>query len=355
MNQSEKELTLIRIFAGYTRISINGKSFLIGSPTLEQKYLAEEYYQNSFEQYILNGLFTDTEYLEFLIDKGFWDMNRENSLEGFKKKFEDIKIAIFESSLKSATKAKLKKEIVRLRKEAEKLSAQKNIEIHRSASGLAGIAKLRFLIGTSLLNEDKKPVFHHRNFWDLEDSGILEKAVEQYNKYKIDDADFRELARTEPWRAYWSCRSACNSNIFGGAAINLTDDQKSLIYWTVLYDNVFDHPDCPADDIINDDDALDGFLLSEYRKRQNEKNSKGLGQVADKHGGAQEVFIMAETIEDAKKIEAMNDGMVKAAKQSRDRMIDKKGRVNDLELPDVYQRLKMEATAKIAQDIKKKG
>src|SRR6266496_2400452 len=333
MAPNERDYLVYRICMGFLKFKYQDNTYLLKNPSLEQKYLAEELYQEKLEEYHLAGHFNEIEYLQFLLNKGLWDDGREVLFNKFKEKIEDLKIELFNAQYKSKTRKEIKKKINRAVEDYKSLIGQRNCEIHKSATGLAGIARLRYLIGVCLYRKNEQ-VFNLDDFWQLEDNGLLDTAVNYYNQSKIDESQFRELVRNEPWHSYWMCRKACGDKLFGICAIDLSDDQKSLVYWSLLYDGVYEHPDCPSQEVIEDDDMLDGFLLKDFRERKDKQNKTNIeDKLSDKLKNAHEIYLIAETPEDAKKINDLNSDWAKAVKASRDKMIDQKGIVNELEFP----------------------
>jgi hypothetical protein len=46
-----------------------------------------------------------------------------------------------------------------------------------------------------------------------------------------------------------------------------------LAYWSDFYDQIYKHPDCPEEDIIDDDEKLDNWV--EYITKKRDKDLKG--------------------------------------------------------------------------------
>ena len=44
-------------------------------------------------------------------------------------------------------------------------------------------------------------------------------------------------------------------------------DQKNILILSRMYDNVQESLDCPADDIMQDDDMLDGWFIHQKNKK----------------------------------------------------------------------------------------
>ena len=73
MEASRREYLIARICAGYLRFKISPDICLIIKPlTLEQKYLAEEIYNEAYEKAFEENLLMDEEVLEMMKENEFW-------------------------------------------------------------------------------------------------------------------------------------------------------------------------------------------------------------------------------------------------------------------------------------------
>jgi hypothetical protein len=125
-----------------------------------------------------------------------------------------------------------------------------------------------FLLSKSVLADDK--LFF--NYFNIEDVDVriiyyFLSAFLQYMNY-IPSHIYRAIARGHGqsgkiWRRRWSAwdRKHIDCNIF----------MEELIYWTQLYDSVFDAYEKPDEIVIEDDDSLDMWLYKQKmeRKRKN--------------------------------------------------------------------------------------
>lgn len=357
MTTFQREKAINRIISGKIcfKIRHNGNPILLfyKGPTSYQRCLADSYYEDYLEEYELTGLHTEHEYLRFLLEKRLWSNEEETRLNKLKKEIEEKKVELYEKYISSISRGKVKLELDALKKDFEFLYSKKNVEIHKSASGLAGIAKIRYLIGVSLYLNDT-PLFNENSFWDMKDCDLLDKVVNLYNESQFSDTDYRELCRNEPWRSYWMCRKACGGQVFKCSSSEMTDEQRSLVYWTLLYDNVYENPDCPSDDVIEDDDALDGFLISQNKKKRDGSVKNELeGKLSDKIKNADEIFIPV-TIADREKIESLNSELALATKAVREKAIKEKGALPMAELPDVKLDLSMQSVTMYGEKMKGK-
>ena len=188
---------------------------------------------------------------------------------------------------------------------------------------------------------------------------ILSKLVKLYylDSY-IDENKIRVLARTDPWRLYWTASKDTGTQLFGHACVQMTDLQYALVTWSKVYDFAFDSMNRPSDDIIEDDDKFDIWYEEECDRLKKELGQKNVDKVVNKHGrqgyGMQEVFIPADR-EGAKEVYAMNDLEGRMRIKQRQNYIKKKGRARDLDLPDVKRDIQMESNRMAMQSATSKG
>ncbi len=167
----------------------------------------------------------------------------------------------------------------------------------------------------------------------------------------------RELARTDPWRSIWNVGKKLG-NIFDKPAVEFTSEQKTLMSWSSLYDSVSESSEAPADDVVEDDDILDGWLISQRRKRENLTTQSSVEGVIgnEKIANAGEVFVVTgNKSEDIDKISSMNNPHIAAVKKSRFKALENaEGAIQQGDLPDVRHELQMEARNQYRDTIKGK-
>jgi hypothetical protein len=161
----------------------------------------------------------------------------------------------------------------------------------------------------------------------------------------------RYLARNRPWSDIWSVSKKTGA-LFDISADSLNDDQKRLVGWSTLYDNIREYDDCPDDELIRCDDALDGWLIL---KRDEKRKDKGLDSAESRLGAArnsEEVFIVASgkdphkpiSKEEAGDIYNLNNQMARGIVKSRLDTAAKLGIAKDTDMPDIRQKLRMMQT-----------
>lgn len=344
-NPNYKQYLVNRIISGRIPIKIKNnfgiaETIYYIQPSLADKVIADELYFELLSDYS-SELLTDEELNDYLCDIGAWTDEYEDLLVKLPKDIEQLKVKSYESYLKSDIRKLAKKTIKIAQDKMSEILSIKNHYAYLTASGTASLEKIKYLTGRSLFKNGKR-IFNKKNFWKQSNS-ILEQAISYLNKTKLSEPQFRLLSRTEPWRSYWSTKDTC-LGIFNKSSVNLTEDQKELINWSLLYDGIFGHPDCPPDDVIDDDDCLDGFLILDKRKRDKDKISNKVENsiTNERIQNADEVYIVADNVDDAEKINNLNSDIVKSRKKVRERIISKAGEVDEKSMPDVKQKFYME-------------
>lgn len=334
------ELFINRIIAGIMRFKYKDKVYLIKNPDRYHKYIAEEIYQEALVDARVEGLYTDLEINDMLIEQGIWNDEKEEKLKALNKEIEELKINLFQNFYKEKESAAIRKVLSIAKTDKSLLTIEKYSYTYLSVSGYASTAKIKYLIGSSLFHENNTHVFNEITFWKNR-SDLLDEAVVFYNQSKLDDSKLRHLAKTDLWRSYWSARKS-ESSMFGIPSVDLDDERRSLISWSQLYDNIAEHPECPPDDLINDDDALDGWMINQKREREQKKNQNSIdSSLTDKVKNSSEIFIVAHSQKERDRIESMNSPEVKAIKRSREKIIQEKGEVSDLDFSDVRRDIQM--------------
>lgn len=344
MQQWERECHIARIIAGKNKLHIGQRVYYLTVPNPEQRFEAAEIYREARRDAELDGALSEQELLLILNKNQIWTSQEDNELQKLNKALESLKVELFENRLRSNAKLTLRSALRKTKEGIFRLESLRHILDYITVDGLALSAKYRYLISASLRYEGWETFSGER------DDPLIDNVIEIISHERLGEPEFRKLARTEPWRSIWSSRQFAGRGIFDVAAVNLSDDQRTLIIWSSVYDNIREYPDCPNDDVISDDDMLDGWMIIQRKKKESQIASNAvnsLGQTAntqmrDKLQNAEEVFLMADTIEDAREIEKMNDAANAMNKSRRLAYVKQHGEVNEVHMPDTTARIRME-------------
>lgn len=339
MIYSEAEYLINRILSGFTKCKIRDVSFnylnlVIKNPSRYHKYLASEIYNDIYEECLMSGLYTEEELQEFLFDNELWDSEREEKLVSLQKDIDELKLRMYESSFNSQALLTAKRVIRAAKADVQKLFEEKNGYNHLAATGFAEIEKNKFLIGMSLFHINGELFMDEESYWSSP-VFILEQALTIHRQHKLNETQFRWLARNEPWRSYWISRKA-EGSLIGVSPVDMSDDQRSLIIWSSIYDNVYEHPEQPPSYVVEDDDVLDGWFIAQRKKREKETNQSAADQMItnDKIKNSGEIFIPASAKEDLQRIASLNDTYGDITKKQRLLHVSKNGMVPESQMPD---------------------
>lgn len=349
MEQWERDYHVSRIIAGATQVKVRNRNFILASPSREHRLLANEVFKDAWQESHLVGVLTYTEIRECLIVRGLWSAHDEEQLKLLTEKIEDFKVGLYENWADSGARFQIRHALDKGRAEATRLEGIRHSLDHITCDGIATSAKIRCLIGCSIKRGDGTP------YWDdplvclSEPDDILEQIIEQVLINRLNEAETRELSRNEPWRSIWSARQYAGNGLFGAPAVDLTDEQRTISLWSSIYDSIKEHPECPADDIIDDDDMIDGWLILQRRKREESQAKKRGDEITNaKIRDADEVYILSSA-EDAHKVGKLNDINAQNIKAARMAFLKQRGQVNEVHMPDTQQKFQMEMARLEAQ------
>lgn len=324
MNFHKREFLIDRIVSGKIRIKLEEEKYVFTWPDSDTKYEASELYESILKN---STCLTDDEILQFLYNIDYWTEEEEHLLNsGLQKDIENFKVYMYENYRNESLVEHYRLMIKTANEKYDSLYSKRHIYDYLSAEGLAKFAKQIFILERCISPQ-------------ITD---INSMLSSYNESMITEDSMREIAKSEPWRTIWNCHQKAGT-LFPSS---LTEEQKRLVFWSSLYDNIYENADLP-EEILNDDDLVDGFLIKRRRDREVEQNNKLFESTIlnDKHAGAGEIFIPAYNKKDIQRIESLNDQNAKIIKKSRLETIKKHGEVSEAELPDVQRELQMRKNA----------
>ncbi len=325
MELYKREFLISRIIAGYIPIKLDDRKFLVYHPNNDVALEAQELYIEAYDRAIEEELLDDNDVKTLLTAIGIWSEEKENELEDIiPKHIEYWKIELYNNILKSNTRETIRKYLSVAKTEYANAYQLRHSLDHLTCLGYAGYVKNMFIISRMTKYKNK------RVNWNVVD---LHKLMNIYYQTLLDSDTIRSLARTHPWSNIWQT-SKVNGRIFDNT--NLTSEQQSLVSWSIMYDRIYESPDCPPDEVIADDDMLDGWILIQKRQREaNKRKSEIESSLGSKLGKADDVFLMVETTADAQKIAMLNTDHANKVKNQRLKEAKARGEISEQQLSDV--------------------
>ncbi len=182
-------------------------------------------------------------------------------------------------------------------------------------------------VGLCITDKDNNTLFSNVNSID---DKFMERAVAAMTRAVYPHERLRELARSNSWRIHWE---GTKPNPFTCVPACLNVNQRSLLTFTRMYDNAYGSAECPSDDVINDDDAFDGWLAHARNERESERNKSEIDKMVGQPG-ASDVFIPVANQEEAQKVLNYNDLAAQRTMNERAQHVKNHGAVKDTQLPD---------------------
>lgn len=343
-------LYLSRILSGFYYFILNNKQYKLVYPDISVRYEAEIYADNERENNKFGEWLDDNNILYYLIDYGMWTPNGDDAVKTLEKQIEDQKVSLYQSILNPSQTKNIRRYLEGSKKSYNRLYNIRHSFDHLTLDGYIENIKNQYLLAYSIYDSNNERVFNDINDIDF---NLLTQFSESIASYIINIDTFRSIARSDLWRNYWS---ANKDRVFDKPVVNWTDEQKTLVVLTKMYDSAYEHPDCPNDKVIEDDDMFDGWMI--YQRRENDKakdknraNKLLEGKKLDK---AQEVFLMAKTNEEAQNIYNLNDNQSRNIIKEREKMISNLGSVEHSKLPDVQRDLVVQSNQQFMNTAKRK-
>ena len=335
MDLEERYKLFNRIVTGIQIIEDRGIYYVYHDPSLLVLSESEIHYNKIYTKLIKDGVLTEDELLSIAEEKGVWNPVFEDQIKQAKERILSLKKELGGLRFKSLSKATHEKQIQTEDNLIHRLHKLKFGIVQNSAESIAKYEKYKWILFRCLTDESGNKIWDSWNKFQITDEKFINRILEKsIFKNDIQEKEIRELARTEPWRSSWV--AACKiGDLFGKPLISLSDYQKALVNWSIIYDNVYESMDCPSSDVIENDLLLDNWLLEQGNKQKNKKSNTAMSN-------HDEIGIVVETPEDAEQVYKLNDFAGMSVLKSRQNTLEKKGTVSLLEMPDIKEKLKMQ-------------
>lgn len=332
MKNHEREYFISRVRSGIYHIEQDRMALTIVSPTIEDDYAINLAYMKSYERALEEELMTEEEMLDWMRSKQLWTEDDDTKTTAIEKDLERLKVEIFKARFHVEKREHIRKYIRAAEKASDQQLEKKGGNKQNTCEGVASLERSFAFI--------KQCTFVGGELCDFEAIDI-NNVLYEFNNMILSEKDVRDLARNEPWRSLWLIKESYDLTLFANQDRELSIDQKNVVVWSRMYDNIQESMDCPTDDVIHDDDLLDGWFIVQRKKQEQAKVESELeSRVSnEKITNSDEVFIMAHTEEDAESINSVNSYHSQMVKQERNEVLEAKGEAQDLDFRD--QRLKL--------------
>tara|TARA_B100001564_G_C20655087_1_gene678775 strand:+ start:60 stop:1091 length:1032 start_codon:yes stop_codon:yes gene_type:complete len=333
MKQHKREFFVYMLRSG--KIKLDYKNIVVHPFKIDDIIESYEVYDQSLDRCYRDGLMDQDEMTAWMKIQGIWTKLEENLVEKMQKDIETLKVRAYRSRLDKKTLRGIKMTLRVLEDKLIKHHMIKTNYFHNTVEGVSDTKRISWLISRSCYIDD-------RLCYQDEDNSDIAQIVNSWNRYTLSDTQLRDIARNEPWRSTWMTRESVKRSLFlNPENTELSSSQKGLVVWSQTYDNVRESPDCPPDDVIADDDMMDGWFILENEKREKEaKEQANEGVISNQRiSNSQEVMIVANNTNHAQSIYESNNSQSRNVIKDRSKKIQEKGQVEQIDFVD--ERLKL--------------
>ena len=347
MDDRTISLYLSRIISSYYIFIYNSKKYKIKYPDRQIKYEAEIYAQEEFEK----NRFVDwprlDEMTSFLIGQGLWSQEAEKFLESSETTTENLKVEIYNNFRNPNALPTFRKRLKQHNNTHFRLLGQKHAFDEITLEGYCELLKSNYILSRSVYDENDRLCF-----LDGANNEEFDSVSKHIAMNAITPSQFRKIARSNQWAYYWNVNKG---HLYETAVVDWTDEQRILTSMSRMYDGAREHPESPPDDVFEDDDAFDGWAISERRKNEKEKaKSRAEKMLPGKLGKSQEIFVKANSNHQAKDIYSLNDTQAKGIINERKNVVKQSGSVKEQHLPDVQRDIIISSNQKRTEMMRKR-
>lgn len=339
MTNKDIEFLVHRIVSGDQFFLHDDISYVLLKPSLGTKLQADNIYKETYQDNLFNDFYLEEDLEQLLIQFNMASPFLKTDIANTEKSLNKNKIELFKGWIDSKKRKAYKKEIQTIKNRLTKLYNTKHSLDFLTLEYYCENIKNQYIICACLYYySSKELVFSDSTNIDYE---FFNSIMQTIANNVIDISTYKAIARHDYWRNYYNTNK---SNVFGCAAIDLSEEQRALLNTSIMYDRIYEHPDCPDTEIIEDDDALDGWMLYQQEENKSQKNKKGVdNMLSDKTRNASEVFLMAQDKDQYDTIMGLNSVQnLQRIKEKTQTILNSDRPLEESELPDVQQQLRQQ-------------
>lgn len=341
-----------RIITGISIIRVGDTHYFISDPSPKDRLLANLRYDEVFND-PTNDFPSEKLMEKILANKNIWGPDQQKELEDLQKKKKLLAKAVNDLEFQSRKKSYYVNELNKLSAQIQLLNKQKNTLTSNTREYIATIEKYKYLTYLLTRDCDNQKIWNTwQEFIESDDQFITFLMNSSFLNSDLNEEKIRYLAHNEPWRSIWVA-SKKSGNLLRSPLAEMSDYQRILVSWSLIYDSVYESPDCPSDEVLNNNDLLDNWLTKQSEKRKKDAKNNGSFTENDKILNSGEICIMVDSEEDAKRVYEMNDVATQQMTKKRQDLIKEKGSIIEGHMPDTKIDLQLRknriANAKIRQ------
>jgi hypothetical protein len=340
LNEETKELEILtnRILSGKFIFKYDNIQYYQTIPSLDIKVSGDFLYQTIYEENIFSDNFFSEYHIKMLLMKiEAIPIDYDTRYSKLEKELDNLKIELYRKFSNKTYRTKVKKSINIVKDSMNRFYAQRHSLDFLLLENYCTKIKNEYILANTIYDISNKLVFNFNNLEFTLFNNIIQY-IAQNNTITIET--IKKIALSNYWKNYWNA----NKNVLTNAASEWSDEQKALINISNMYDKIYEHSECPDEEIIQDDDALDGWMLVQRKKSLQEKKIKGVDELLGSKGkNSSEVFILANNNEEIQEISELNDAESLQIYRNRiNKTLTSEKIINEYEFSDVKNKIRQE-------------
>lgn len=322
---------LFRIIKGRLLFSTGDLRLYIEDPNSEMMFYSSEIYDKTYEECYGQEVLMEHEMREWMESQSLWSPFEDEELKSLEVENEKLKLGAFLNFGIKNELRKYKTKIFLNNSRQNELYKRRNQFFHMTCEGIATQAQWNWIIENSTYDmAGKKHI--------LDEAGIG-AAFGYYERNLLSMGELKRVARFSVWRQMWAIGKKVGRPL-ERPVTEYTKNQLSLCSLSAMYDGVYESVDCPSDEIIEDDDCLDGWFIHQKEKSKEQNKESVIDNKLGKLKNCQEIYIIPSSPQDIDDINSFNSPKAQLYKNHRKNIIDQQGFIkNDAELRDMRKNL----------------
>jgi muconolactone delta-isomerase len=280
---------------------------------------------------------TEDDMDQWMLDNELWTIHDNKKEESLKNDLERLKVEIYNNRDNAMTVNNIRKYLRGGELQLSNHLNKKYIYHQNTCEGVASTERLAWIIKNTTYCDDK--------IYDFEEIS-LQYVIDEWQSHFLSDTKCRDLARNDPWKSLWIVRDKSHISLFANPQnTELTHNQKNLLIWSQMYDNIQESMECPNKQVIEDDDMLDGWFIVQHKKREKERNEREFENETknEKIKNASEVYVVSNSQQQTDKINSLNNTQASIVKAQRFAALKRFNSLEEQNLPDQRQNIQMQA------------
>jgi len=254
-------------------VIIHDKTYHIKNTPIGTKNRAIALKEQTYRNAISEGVSTEADLIQDAIASDLLPYDYNDRLVHITEQVEHLSESL-KNQKHLIKKKKMRTELEKLKAQHTDIIEQKGRIYMMSAEYMAQETYIYNLMIGTILDDEEKPIWSNLDSlyqYKQQDPTSFNAIIHEFLNNQIwEQSTLRIIARSFEWRLMWNLCKENLSQLFNGPLTDINSNQKMLIYWSRVYDSVYEDPNKPSEDIIENDDSLDAWLL----ERNSPENKK---------------------------------------------------------------------------------